>query len=225
MNAVLRQSAFLVFSFLLLPSLSGAVVEMREGAFTVKPNPCPGCPMRMRFTPDGKTAFVNTSRVNEKDFPAEARRAFDLMKKGADAAKVGRCAGALLNACDVQNLPETTYELVTNPFLLMMNQNDLAAQPKVVQRKGEAYAIVKDADETFGKGRYLALYNAEDTAQDFDVPFEELGLYGKVRVFDLGERADLEIQQTHLFVNVPAHDAKFFRLDAEKRARQPRKVK
>ena len=444
----------------------GGVSEMREGSFTVKPNPCPGCPMRMRFTPDGKTAFINTSRVSEKEFAAEASRAFILMKKGADTAKggllrplmgwsswntfglniheeliisiartmatnglkaagyvyvntddgffdghdettgrlkwnlkrfprgmkpvvdvihalgmkagtysdagmdmcggsegsglfghdaddcalhfkeigfdfikidycggqrlnldertryteiakaiqatgrtdvrmnicrwafpgtwaadiaeswrttediranwnsikkligenlylgayirpghyndldmlqVGRYEGEIKNAyaktdtgltleeeathfgmwcflssplligCDIRNLPQTTYELVTNPYLLMMNQNDLAAQPKVVQRDGEAYALVKDADEPYGKARYLALYNAEDTARDFTISFAELGLYGKVRVFDLGDRADLEIQEKSFTLNIPAHGAKFFRLDAEKR--------
>ena len=461
-----HKGRMVLFAVILAGAAFGSVSELREGAFTVKPNPCPSCPMRMRFMPDGKTAFINTSRVSEKEFQTEARRAFELMKKGADTAKgglmrplmgwsswntfgldiheeliisiartmatnglkaagytyvntddgffdghdettgrlkwnlkrfprgmkpvvdaihalgmkagtysdagrdmcggskgsglyghdtddctlhfkelgfdfikidycggqrlklderaryteiakaiqatgrtdvrmnicrwafpgtwaaeiaeswrttediranwnsikkligenlylgayirpghyndldmlqVGRYVGEINNAyaktdtgltleeeathfgmwcflssplligCDVRKLPETTYELVTNPYLLMMNQNDLASPPKVVQREGEAYVLVKDADETFGKARYLALYNAEDVARDFTVMFAKLGLYGKVRVFDLGERADLEIQENALSLNVPAHGAKFFRLDAEKR--------
>ena len=123
----------------------------------------------------------------------------------------------LLIGCDVRNIPETTLELVTNPYLLAMSQNDLGLPGYVVSRAGEAYVLAKDADTRFGTARFLALYNAEDKPHDFDVPFASLDLDGKVQLMDLGERADLGVFEGAFAATVPAHGARFYRLDAERR--------
>ena len=123
----------------------------------------------------------------------------------------------LLIGCDVRNIPMTTLELVTNPYLLALNQNDLGQPGYVVCRSGEAYVLVKDADTRFGTARFLALYNAEDKPHDFNVAFSSLDLGGKVEVMDLGERADLGAFEDAFAMTVPAHGARFYRLDAEKR--------
>lgn len=74
----------------MIPSLLlAAVAALAQGELSVKPNDCPKCPFRMRIAPDAKTAFVNTAKVSEKDFPKMAQRAFDLMKKAADAKRGG----------------------------------------------------------------------------------------------------------------------------------------
>ena len=123
----------------------------------------------------------------------------------------------LLIGCDVRKLPESTRELVTNPFLLGMNQNDLGVQGYVAWREGDAYALVKDADERYGRARYLALYNAGETVKDFKVDFRALELAGKVEVLDLVERADLGVCEGSLSATVAPHASRFYRLDAEKR--------
>ena len=69
--------------------LLAAVAAIVQGDLTVKPNDCPKCPYRMRIAPDAKTAFVNTSKVSEADFPKMAERAFMLMERAADARKGG----------------------------------------------------------------------------------------------------------------------------------------
>lgn len=123
----------------------------------------------------------------------------------------------LLIGCDIRSIPAETVALITNPFLLAMNQNDLGAQPKTILRKGDTYILVKDADKTGGTARYLALYNGEDTEHEFDVRFFALDLAGKVAVFDLTERADVGEFTGNFKLTVPARGAKFFRLDAERR--------
>ena len=123
----------------------------------------------------------------------------------------------LLIGCDVRKLPETTRELVTNPFLLGMNQNDLGEQGYVVWRDGDCYALVKDADERYGKARFAAFYNAGDKARDFAVDFRSLELGGKVEVLDLAERVDLGVYEGSLSAAVAPHSSRFYRLDAEKR--------
>jgi hypothetical protein len=68
----------------------------------------------------------------------------------------------LLIGCDVRTIPASTKALITNPYLLAVNQNDLGCQAYVASREGEAYILVKDAGARFGTSRYVALYNGSD---------------------------------------------------------------
>ncbi len=124
----------------------------------------------------------------------------------------------LLLGCDPRTMDETTMELVTNPFLLGMNQNDLGAVVRTVRRHGaDAYVLVKDCDVAGGASRYLALYNGGDSPRKLKVGFFALDLVGKVALFDLVERADLGLFEREIEFEIPAHGARFFRLDAERR--------
>ena len=123
----------------------------------------------------------------------------------------------LLIGSDVRKIDDVTLELITNPFLIGMNQNDLAAIPRVVQRNGDGYILVKDCDVANGTSRYLALYNEGNKEITLKVEFFKLDLAGKIAFFDLVERADLGEYEDELEFTVPAHGARFFRLDAERR--------
>jgi hypothetical protein len=118
---------------------------------------------------------------------------------------------------DVRITPLATMKLVTNPFLLRMNQDPLGLQAYVVARDGEAYILAKDADTLFGKARYVALYNAKDTEHEFTVKASDLDLGGKIAAFDLMKRADVGEFENEVSVKVRPHAAKFFRFDAERR--------
>ncbi len=126
----------------------------------------------------------------------------------------------LLIGCDVRTIPESTKKLITNPYLLAMNQNDLGLQGYVVAKDGEAYILVKDAIKKFGKSRYVALYNGSDKAHDFTVRAADLDLGGKIDAFDLVEMADVGCFEDHVSVNVAPHASKFYRFDAEKRVQR-----
>ena len=124
----------------------------------------------------------------------------------------------LLIGCDVRTLPVFTKRLITNPYLIAMNQNrGLGVQGYVAQREGEAYVLVKDADERFGRSRYVTLYNAGDAEHEFCVKSAAFDLGGRVAAFDLVDRSDIGEFEGHVFVKVPAHGARFFRFDAERR--------
>jgi len=123
----------------------------------------------------------------------------------------------LLIGCDLRTIPDSTKALITNPYLLAMSQNDLGLQPYVAARDGDAYVLVKDADRKFGPARYVALYNPTDTERQLTMRADQLDLAGTIEVFDLVERADPGSFTTDVTVRVPAHGAKFYRLDAERR--------
>ena len=123
----------------------------------------------------------------------------------------------LLSGCDVRTIPDSTKALITNPYLLAVNQNELGCQAYVVQREGEAYVLVKDADRRFGNSRYVALYNATDAEHEFTVRADALDLGGAIDAFDLVEMADIGKFEGQVFVKVPPHGAKFYRFDAARR--------
>jgi len=123
----------------------------------------------------------------------------------------------LLIGCDARSVRPETLELVTNPYLLAMNQNDLGLGPYVAHRSGEVYVLVKDADARFGTARYVALYNAEDNERELTLDFATVDLGGEVAVLDLAERADLGVFAGGIALRVPAHGARFLRLDAAQR--------
>ena len=123
----------------------------------------------------------------------------------------------LLIGCDVRTIPEPTKALVTNPYLLAVNQNDLGLQAYVVSREGDACILVKDADVKFGTSRYVALYNGSDAEHEFCVRADDLDLGGAIDAFDLVEMADVGRFEGQVFVKVPPHGAKFYRFDAARR--------
>ena len=126
----------------------------------------------------------------------------------------------LLIGCDVRTIPASSKALVTNPYILAMNQNDLGLQGYVVAKDGDAYILVKDAIEKFGKSRYVALYNSSGKAHDFTVRAADLDLGGKIDAFDLVEMADVGCFEGQVSVNVAPHGSKFYRFDAERRVQR-----
>ena len=118
---------------------------------------------------------------------------------------------------DVRNVPPLTLKLVTNPYLVRMNQDPLGLQAYVAAREGEAYVLVKDAERRFGTSRYVALYNAGDEEHEFTVSARSLDLGGRIAAFDLVERADDGEFEGEVAVKVRPHAAKFYLFDAEKR--------
>ena len=123
----------------------------------------------------------------------------------------------LVLGCDVRIMPRSTYELVTNPCLLRMNQDPLGLQAYVVAREGDAYQLAKDAGKRFGTARYVALYNAGDTGHAFRVRARDFDLDGRIAMFDLVRQADAGAFEGETVVDVPPHAARFFRFDADRR--------
>ena len=127
----------------------------------------------------------------------------------------------LLLGCNVRAIPQSTMKLITNPYLLAVNQNDLGCQAYVASRQKEgAYVLVKDAIERFGTSRYVALYNGTDEEHEFAVRAADLDFGSEcvIDVFDLAEMGDVGRFAGEVFVRVPPHGAKFYRFDAGRRA-------
>ena len=124
----------------------------------------------------------------------------------------------LLIGCDARSMPQHEMELVTNPYLLAMNQNDLGLQAYVAQRVGpDGYVLVKDAERRFGTARYVALVNLSNSELEFNVDAKTLDLDGAIEVFDLLDMSDPGGFEGGFSLKVRPHAARFFRFDAERR--------
>lgn len=128
----------------------------------------------------------------------------------------------LVLGCDVRNMDAESLKLVTNPYLLKMNQDPLALQAYVAAREGETYLLVKDAFERYGKSRWVALYNADDIEKEFTIKARDLDLGGRIAAFDLVERADIGEFEGEVTVRVRPHSSKFYLFDASSRLERTR---
>ncbi|HLP09150.1 MAG TPA: glycoside hydrolase family 27 protein [Opitutaceae bacterium] len=111
---------------------------------------------------------------------------------------------------DLRRLDAFTRELLTNPEVLAVNQH--SANNHQLSRRGDL--IVWVADVPGSRDRYVALFNAQSTAEKarVAVSFAELGIAGEATVRDLWRRADLGAFRDEFGVELPAHAAGLFLL-------------
>ncbi len=61
----------------------------------------------------------------------------------------------LLIGCNLENMPDSSLELLTNKELIALNQDPLGLQAYVAQHENEGYVLVKDIEQK--RGMYVPL--------------------------------------------------------------------
>ncbi len=123
----------------------------------------------------------------------------------------------LLIGCDLNDIKGNALQLMQNSELIALDQDSLGLQAYVVKRINDAYVLVKDVEEKYGKKRAVAFYNPTNAAVDMSIEFSKLDLAGKVMMRDLFERADIGTYEGSFSVTVPAHGTRIYKLTAEER--------
>ena len=124
----------------------------------------------------------------------------------------------LVLGCDLRAMPEASLKLATNPYLLAMNANDLGLQAYPVRTdESGVVVLVKDAGERYGLSRYVAVANLGDVEAKTALKLDELDLGGRAFVADLVEKAEIGSFEQTMELKLKPHEAKFYRLFAEKR--------
>ena len=77
--------------------------------------------------------------------------------------------------------------------------------------------LVKDAGERYGLSRYVAIVNLGDVGAKAKLELDELDLGGRAYVIDLVEKAEVGSFEHKMELKLKPHEAKFYRLFAEKR--------
>lgn len=122
----------------------------------------------------------------------------------------------ILLGCDLNFLPEETLNLVTNPELLAVNQDQLGLQARVVRHDGGTYVLAKDLVSPRGPKRAVALYNPADTAAVVRFDSGDIGYRGRVRVRDLVRREDLG-RFSRMEMTLAAHSARILSTEGSRR--------
>ena len=176
------------------------------------------------------SAYASTGHYNDLDMleighPAGWKPAFDGdtgLSETEEIAHFGLwciMSSPLVLGCDLRTMPERAIALVTNPYLLAMNANDLGLQayPVWTPGDGSVVTLVKDADERYGLSRYVAIVNFGDAEEKLSFSPSEVDLGGRVHVVDLVEKAEIGSFANTMALVLKPHEAKFYRLFAEKR--------
>lgn len=123
----------------------------------------------------------------------------------------------LLIGCDMTTIKSSALKLLTNSELIALNQDPLALQAYVVDRKNGVYILVKDVEKLYGLTRCVAFYNPTDAEQTSTLNFKDIDLGGTINARDLFECEDAGTFTEMMTVSIPAHGTRIFRLEAEKR--------
>lgn len=123
----------------------------------------------------------------------------------------------LLIGKDLTSLDENTLSLITNPWLLSLNQSELMQQAYVVSRKDGGYTLVKDLDIANGPIRVVSFYNSSDTSLNMKLHFVDIDLEGDVSAFNMFNGTEVGTFTDFMSVDVPPHATRIFKLTATKR--------
>ncbi len=124
----------------------------------------------------------------------------------------------LLIGCDMTAIPEASLRLIKNEELIAVNQDSLALQAYIVKVENGVYLYVKDVETLNGSKRVIAVYNPTDETRQMDFLMKDVDLSGNVKVRDLFGHSNLpDITDGKMSVEVPAHDTKIYKLEADER--------
>jgi len=112
---------------------------------------------------------------------------------------------------DMTRLDDLTLSLLTNDEVLAVDQRSANNRP-VFDRGGRAAWV---ADVPGSPDKYLALFNATESAAAVVVGLADIGLEGRATVRDLWAHRDLGARATEVSAMLPAHGAGLFRVAAQ----------
>lgn len=124
----------------------------------------------------------------------------------------------LLIGCDLGSIKPQTLELLKNPELIALSQDEPHQQAYPVALSNGVYILVKDVKTLHGNQRAVAFYNPGNNSADATLDFRNVDLAGSVNVRNVFDRKD-EGTRTDgkMHVNVPSHGCRIFVLTATQR--------
>lgn len=124
----------------------------------------------------------------------------------------------LLIGCDLGSIKLQTLELLNNPELIALSQDDPHQQAYPVALSNGVYILVKDVKTLHGNQRAVAFYNPANNSACATLSLRDVDLAGNVKVRNVFDRKD-EGTRTDgkLDVDVPAHGCRIFVLTGAKR--------
>ena len=154
--------------------------------------------------------FRDNSKVGGKGLtPTEEEGSFRFMVYHEFASLIG---------CNLENLPDSSLQLLTNKELIALNQDPLGLQAYVAQHENEGYVLVKDIEQKRGNVRAVALYNPSDTLCRLLCTVYLTRIWWKRESTRFSkDKMTWEISPMYLNGTLPPHSAMFLRMEGETR--------
>ena len=163
------------------------------------------------------SAYARNGHYNDMDM-LEVGRGLSQNEEEVHFGMWCMMSSPLLIGCDLTDIPEPSFRLLTNEDLIALNQDPLGRQAYVVQHDGATYILAKDIQHLHSTTRAVAFYNPEDSIHEMEIALHDLELGGKTEVRDLLKQRDLPpIEDGTLRILAMPRSVSIFRLRAEDR--------
>jgi hypothetical protein len=107
------------------------------------------------------------------------------------------------------DLPENILSMITNPEIIAVNQNS-SGNRQLFKENGKVAWI---ADDPVSGGKYVALFNLNDSVTKVDLEFDSASMDGKFSVRDLWKREDIGVFEKSFSVELEPHSADLYRFE------------
>ena len=107
------------------------------------------------------------------------------------------------------DIPETVLSMIKNPEVIAVNQKSTGNR-QLFKENGKIGWI---ADDPVSGGKYIALFNLNDSAMKVDLNFDSVTMDEKFRVRDLWKREDIGVFEKSFGVVLESHGAGLYRLE------------
>jgi hypothetical protein len=124
-------------------------------------------------------------------------------------------ASPLIIGCNFGGIRQSTLDILKNTEIIAVNQDALGLQAELVAKDGDGAVFAKPIEETHGKVRAVALFNAGHTEKVIRVTFKDIQLGEKAQVRDLWAHTDLGGFSDYYETLVPAHGTAMLRIEGE----------
>ena len=118
-------------------------------------------------------------------------------------------AAPLLIGCDMTQMDDFTFNLLSNDEVLEVDQDPLGRQASRVAQNGQLEVWVKDLEDG---SKAVGLFNRGYAETSVTANWSDLGLTGKQKVRDLWRQKDLGEFTDSFSASVPRHDVVLVRI-------------
>jgi len=118
-------------------------------------------------------------------------------------------ASPLLIGCDMTQLDEFTYSLLTNDEVLDINQDALGKQASRIVQYGHLEIWVKDLEDG---SKAVGLFNRGLFAASLTVSWKDLGIEGNYTIRNVWSQTDVTKSNSNFTATIPAHGVKLLRI-------------
>lgn len=125
-------------------------------------------------------------------------------------------AAPLLAGNDIRNMSPATHEILTNPEVIVIDQDKAGKQATRVSRTDDQEIWVRDLANG---DKAVGLFNRGDKEQEISFEWSQLGIHGiskTITVRDLWKHSDLGVQQEKYSALVPNHGVVLLRVHTRK---------